>query len=43
VLGSHLERVPAERRDGFVDAVLACLPERAIDYVRLNLQARRPA
>jgi trans-aconitate 2-methyltransferase len=43
VLGSHLERVPPERRDGFVDAVLARLPEPAIDYVRLNLQARRPA
>ena len=43
VLGSHLERVPPERREGFVDAVLARLPEPAIDYVRLNLQARRPA
>jgi trans-aconitate 2-methyltransferase len=42
VLGSHLERVPAERRDAFADAVLARLPEPAIDYVRLNLQARRP-
>jgi trans-aconitate 2-methyltransferase len=27
VLGSHLERVPAERRDGFVEAVLDRLPE----------------
>jgi trans-aconitate 2-methyltransferase len=43
VLGSHLERVPAERRDGFVEAVLDRLPEPAIDYVRLNLRARRPA
>jgi len=43
VLGSHLERVPAERRDAFVEAVLARMPEPAIDYVRLNLQARRPA
>jgi trans-aconitate 2-methyltransferase len=43
VLGSHLERVPAERRDGFVEAVLDRLAEPAIDYVRLNLQARRPA
>ena len=42
VLGSHLERVPAGRRDAFVDAVLAGLPEPAIDYVRLNLAARRP-
>jgi trans-aconitate 2-methyltransferase len=42
VLGSHLERIPAERRNGFVDAVLAALPEPAIEYVRLNLAARRP-
>ena len=42
VLGSHLERIPAERRDAFVDAVLAAMPEPAIGYVRLNLQARRP-
>jgi trans-aconitate 2-methyltransferase len=43
VLGSHLPRVPQERRAGFVDAVLAELPEPAIEYVRLNLTARRPA
>jgi trans-aconitate 2-methyltransferase len=43
VLGSHLERVPAERREAFVDAVLAAMPAPAIDYVRLNLTARRPA
>ncbi len=42
MLGSHLERIPAERRDGFVDAVLAALPEPAIEYVRLNLLAQRP-
>ena len=42
VLGSHLERVPAGRREAFVEAVLAELPEPAIDYVRLNLAARRP-
>jgi trans-aconitate 2-methyltransferase len=42
MLGSHLERVPPERRDGFVDAVLAAMPEPAIEYVRLNLAARRP-
>jgi trans-aconitate 2-methyltransferase len=42
VLGSHLERIPEKRRDGFVEAVLAALPEPAIDYVRLNLTARRP-
>jgi trans-aconitate 2-methyltransferase len=43
VLGSHLPRVPAERRGAFVDAVLAALPEPAIEYVRLNLTARRAA
>jgi trans-aconitate 2-methyltransferase len=42
ILGSHLERVPPERRDGFVEAVRAALPEPAIEYVRLNLLARRP-
>ncbi len=42
MLGSHLERIPPERRDGFVDAVLAALPEPAIEYVRLNLSGRRP-
>jgi trans-aconitate 2-methyltransferase len=42
MLGSHLERVPPERRDAFVEAVLAELPEPAIDYVRLNLTGRRP-
>jgi trans-aconitate 2-methyltransferase len=43
VLGSHLERLPRERRDAFVAAVVAELPEPAIEYVRLNLLARRPA
>jgi trans-aconitate 2-methyltransferase len=42
VLGSHLERVPPERRDAFVVAVLGELPEPVIEYVRLNLVARRP-
>ena len=42
MLGSHLERVPPERRDGFVEAVLAAMPEPAIEYVRLNLAGRRP-
>ena len=39
MLGSHLERVPPERRDAFADAVLAAMPEPAIEYVRLNLLA----
>jgi len=43
ILGSHLERVAPERRDAFVEAVRAGLPEPAIEYVRLNLLARRPA
>jgi trans-aconitate 2-methyltransferase len=42
MLGSHLERVSPERRDAFVEAVLAALPEPAIEYVRLNLAGRRP-
>src|SRR5215218_10741114 len=41
VLGSHLPRVPVQRRDAFVDAVLAELSEPAIEYVRLNITARR--
>jgi trans-aconitate 2-methyltransferase len=43
VLGSHLERLPEERRAAFLDAVLAAMPEPAIGYVRLNLTARKPA
>jgi trans-aconitate 2-methyltransferase len=42
MLGSHLERIPEERRAAFVEAVLAEMPEPAIGYVRLNLQAARP-
>ena len=40
-LGPHLERLPENLRPGYVDAVL----ERAddeLDYVRLNIAARRP-
>ena len=41
ILGSHLERIPAEEREAFVEAVLAQLtqPVRA-NYVRLNILAR---
>jgi trans-aconitate 2-methyltransferase len=42
-LGLHLERLPEQHRDAFVGAVLERLgdpPE--IDYVRLNIDARRP-
>jgi trans-aconitate 2-methyltransferase len=42
VLGSHLERIPEDRRTAFVEAVRERLPEPAIGYVRLNLAARRP-
>jgi trans-aconitate 2-methyltransferase len=42
MLGSHLERVPPERHDDFVEAVRAAMPEPAIEYVRLNLLAQRP-
>ena len=42
MLGAHLERIPEERRAAFVEAVLAEMPEPAIGYVRLNLQATRP-
>jgi trans-aconitate 2-methyltransferase len=43
VLGSHLERLDAEHRDAFVAAVLDELGEPRVDYVRLNVLARRPA
>jgi trans-aconitate 2-methyltransferase len=40
----HLDRIPAERRDAFVDAVLARYGEPVVlDYVRLNMTARRAA
>jgi len=40
VLGAHLERLEPERRDSFVDAVMARLGTPAvIDYVRLNIDA----
>jgi trans-aconitate 2-methyltransferase len=41
VLGAHLDRLPASERDGFVKAVAARLPRPEIDYVRLNIVARR--
>jgi trans-aconitate 2-methyltransferase len=38
----HLDRVPAERRDAFVDEVLARYGEPVVlDYVRLNMTATR--
>jgi trans-aconitate 2-methyltransferase len=41
VLGAHLERLPAEEHDGFVRAVADAVGEPVIDYVRLNITARR--
>jgi trans-aconitate 2-methyltransferase len=40
-LGPHLERMPAELRDGFVAAVCE-LAGSELDYVRLNIRARKP-
>jgi trans-aconitate 2-methyltransferase len=41
-LGAHLERLPAQLRDRYVDAVLARIGEPPVlDYVRLNIDARR--
>jgi trans-aconitate 2-methyltransferase len=41
VLGSHVARLPAGERDGFVAEVAGRLGEPVIDYVRLNIVARR--
>lgn len=43
VLGSHLEQVAPDRRRQWVGAVAERLPTSEIDYVRLNILARRPA
>jgi len=40
-LGYHLEQLPEELRDAFVEAVLARFGAE-LDYVRLNITARRP-
>ena len=41
ILGGHVERLPADERDAFVHEVAMRLPEPVIDYVRLNIVARR--
>ena len=41
VLGAHLERLPPSEHDAFVRAVAEGVGEPAIDYVRLNITARR--
>jgi trans-aconitate 2-methyltransferase len=44
VLRPHIERLPEELRDAYVADVLAATGEPLVlDYVRLNLDARRPA
>jgi trans-aconitate 2-methyltransferase len=40
-LGSVLQRVPVEARDGFLERAADRLPGGVIDYVRLNIRARR--
>jgi hypothetical protein len=40
ILPAHLERLPADRRDAFADAVIARV-ELPLDYVRLNVSAVR--
>lgn len=43
-LGAHLELLPEARHDELVDAVATALgPEPELDYVRLNISARRGA
>jgi trans-aconitate 2-methyltransferase len=41
ILGAHLARLPEAERDAFVDEVASRLPAAEIDYVRLNVTARR--
>ncbi|HZC33939.1 MAG TPA: methyltransferase domain-containing protein [Candidatus Bathyarchaeia archaeon] len=41
VLGSHVARLPPSERDEFVRSVVDRLGEPVIDYVRLNIVARR--
>jgi trans-aconitate 2-methyltransferase len=43
VLGTHLDRLDADRREPFVDAVLAELDEPVVEYIRLNILARSPS
>ena len=43
ILGAHLDRLPPEEHDAFVENVAGRLRHRVVDYVRLNLRAVRPA
>jgi trans-aconitate 2-methyltransferase len=42
-LGSHLDRLDPDLRRLFIEAVLAELDEPVVEYVRLNILARRPS
>ena len=41
ILGGHVERLPETERDVFVREVAGRMAEPVIDYVRLNIVARR--
>ena len=42
-LGAHLDRLPDELRGAYMDAALEVIPRPlTLDYVRLNISARRP-
>jgi trans-aconitate 2-methyltransferase len=41
ILGAHLDRLPATERDAFVHEVAIRIDEPLLDYVRLNIVARR--
>jgi trans-aconitate 2-methyltransferase len=41
-LGHHLDRLPEELRDPFLDAVLERAGDVELDYVRLNISAAKP-
>jgi trans-aconitate 2-methyltransferase len=41
VLREHIARLPEAERRPFVRSVVACLPGPTLDYVRLNVVARR--
>jgi trans-aconitate 2-methyltransferase len=41
ILGAHVQRLPENERDAFVHEVASRLPEPIVDYVRLNITARR--
>jgi trans-aconitate 2-methyltransferase len=41
IMGAHVQRLPEDERDAFVREVASRLPEPVVDYVRLNITARR--